>query len=119
MLGLKMTLDELAKEIRSVSDEKLIQELAKYIEEWKGDDRNASALETMVERFFGIVWIPKEEDHSKAYNLWSSFRDDAIHGIGGMTMNERLYAFGLFERFDSCKSEAEELVVYGKVHAKP
>jgi hypothetical protein len=114
-----MTLDELAKEIRAVSDEKLIQDLARYIEEWKGDDRNAEALETMVERFFGNVWIPQEEVHSKAYKLWSSFRDDAIHGIGGMTMNERLYAFDLFERFDSCKSEAEELVLYGKVHAKP
>jgi len=113
-----MTLDELAKEIRSVSDERLIQDLAKYIEEWKGDDRNAEALETMVERVFGNVWIP-EEEHSKAYNLWSSFRDYAIHGIGGMTMNERLYAFSLFERFDCCTSEEEKRVLYGKVHAKP
>ncbi|WP_455377170.1 hypothetical protein [Petrachloros mirabilis] len=114
-----MTLDELVKEIRAVSDEKRVQDLAKYIEEWKGDDRNAQALETMVERFFGNVWIPQEEDHAKAYRLWSSFRDNAIHRIGGMTMNERLFAFGLFERFDSCKSEGGKLSVYSKVHAKP
>ncbi|WP_150050503.1 hypothetical protein [Methylomonas rhizoryzae] len=114
-----MTLDELANELCAVSDEKAVRDLAKYIEEWKGDDRNAEVLENMVERFFGNVWISKEAEHSKAYRLWSSFRDDAIHGIGGMTMNERLYAFGLFERFDSCKSEAERLEVYGKVHAKP
>lgn len=114
-----MTLDELAKEIRGVSDEKLIQDLARYIEKWKSDDRNVEALETMVERFFGNVWIPSEEDHSKAYHIWASFRDDAIRGVGGMTMNERLYAFGLFERYDSCKTETEKRVVYGKVHAKP
>lgn len=113
-----MTLDELANKIRSVSEEKLIQDLAKYIEEWRSDDRNAEQLETMVERFFGNVWLP-EEDHSKAYDCWSSFRDEAVHGIGGMTMNERLYVFGLFERFDSCEFEEEKRVVYEKLHAKP
>ena len=115
----EMTLDELAKEIKEVSDEKLLQDLARYIEEWKSDDRNVEALETMVERFFGNVWIPSGEDHSKAYRTWASFRDDAICGIGGMTMNERLYAFGLFDRYDSCKTETARRVIYGKVHAKP
>ena len=114
-----MTLDELANELRADSDEKAVQDLAEYIEEWKGDNRNAEALERMVERFFGNAWISKEAEHSKAYRLWSSFKNDAIHGIGGMTMNERLYTFGLFERFDSCKSEEERLEVYGKVQAKP
>ena len=46
-----MTLDELVKQIGGVSDEKVLQDLARYIEEWKGDDRNVEALETMVERF--------------------------------------------------------------------
>jgi hypothetical protein len=114
-----MTLDELAKSIAGVSPEKLLQDLARYIEEWKSDDRNAEALETMVERFFGSVWITSEEDHLKAYRIWASFRDDAIRGIGGMTMNERLYAFGLFDRYDSCKTEMARRVIYGKVHAKP
>lgn len=114
-----MTLDELAREIRAVSDETLIQDLASYIERWKNDDTNAEALERMVERFFGNVWIPSAEDHSKAYHIWASFRDDVIRNIGGMTMNERLYAFGLFERYDSCKTETEKLVVYDKVHARP
>ena len=115
----EMTLDELAKEIKEVSDERLLQDLARYIEEWKSDDRNVEALEKMVERFFGNVWIPGEEDHLRAYRTWTSFRDDAIRGIGGMTMNERLYAFGLFDRYDSCETETARRVIYGKVHAKP
>jgi hypothetical protein len=114
-----MTLDELAKAIAGVSPEKPLQDLARYIEEWKWDDRDVEALETMVERFFGNVWIPSEEDHLRAHRTWASFRDDAIRGIGGMTMNERLYAFGLFDRYDSCKTEMARRVIYGKVHAKP
>ena len=114
-----MMLDELVKEIRAVYDEKRIDNLARYIEAWKSDNSTAQELEMLVERFFGNIWIPKDDEHSKAYALWSSFRDEAIHGIDGMTMNERLYFFGLFDRFDSCKSEAEKLVIYSKVHARP
>ena len=114
-----MTLDELANELRAASDEKAVRDLAKSIEEWKDDNRNAETLKKMVELVFGNAWTSKEAKHSKVYGIWSSFRDDAIHGIAGMTMNERLYAFGLFERFDSCQSEAERVQIYGKVHAKP
>jgi len=114
-----MNIDELAKAFRSISNEKLLNELAQYVEAWKSDDRNVKELETMVERFFGNVWLSSDEIHSKAYSLWKEFRDDAIHGIGGMTMNERLYLFCLFERFDSSNTEKEKHVVYGKLLAKP
>ena len=114
-----MNIDELAESIRGVSDEPLMEKLAGYIEEWKQNDKSAEELREMVERFFGNAWIPSDEDHSKAYQLWEAFRNEAIQGIGGMTVNERLYWFGLFERFDSCNSEKEKLVVYAKVHAKP
>ena len=36
-----------------------------------------------------------------------------------MTMNERLYWFGLVERFDACPDQAASLVVYRKLHANP
>jgi len=114
-----MNLDELAQEFRKISNEKLLSELAQNIEAWKSDDRNVKELETMVERFFGNVWLPSEEDHSKAYGLWQAFKDDAVLGIGGMTMNERLYLFGLFERFDTSTTEEEKNAVYTKLLAKP
>jgi len=114
-----MNLDELAQAIRSVSNEKLLTDLAQYIEAWKADDRDVNELETMVERLFGNTWLPSEEEHSKAYYLWNAFREDAIRGIGGMTMNERLYLFGLFKRFDASSSEEEKQVVYSKLLAKP
>ncbi len=114
-----MNLDELAQAFRNVSNEKLLSDLAQYVEAWKSDDRNIEELETMVERFFGNAWLPSEADHSEAYGLWKAFRDDAIRGVGGMTMNERLYLFGLFERFDAINSEEEKDVIYSKLLAKP
>lgn len=53
--------------------------------------------------------------HSEIYKLWLSFRDEAIFGIGGMTMNERLYWCGLFDEFDTCKDELSKLRLYNKL----
>ena len=33
-----------------------------------------------------------------------------------MTINERLYVLGLFERFDSCKNEDEQNIIYEKIN---
>lgn len=118
-LGLQMDLDELSHAFRSIPDENILSDLAQSIEAWKADDQTANELETMVERFFGNTWLSSDETHSIAYGLWEAFRNDAIRGIGGMTVNERLYIFSLFERFDACNSEEEKLVVYSKLHAKP
>jgi hypothetical protein len=41
-----------------------------------------------------------------------------IDTVGGMTMNERLFSFDLFERWDR-GSEAERAVLYRKVLAQP
>lgn len=113
-----MNLDELAMAFRNISNEKLLSNLAQYVESWKSDDRNVKELEASVERFFGNAWLSSEADHSKAYDLWKSFKDDAIRGIDGMTMNERLHAFGLFKRFDASTTQEEEQAVYSKLLAK-
>jgi hypothetical protein len=114
-----MNLDELIQSIGRVSGEKALKELARQIEAWKKDDRDVTELETTVERFFGDIWLFVEEDHSKAHEFWAAFRDDAIRRIGGMTMNERLYLFGLSERFYGSKSDEEQQIVYSKLLAKP
>lgn len=113
-----MNLDEFVQSIGSISGEKALKELARQIEAWKKDDRDVTELETMVERFFGDTWLIGEEDHSIEREFWVAFRDDAIRRIGGMTMNERLYIFGLSERFDGSRSDEEQQIVYSKVLAK-
>ena len=113
-----MNLDELTKHIRKVSKEEIVQKLANNIQEWKTDERNAVELRENVERFRGNMWIEKRTDFDKVYGMWTEFRNSAIDGIGGMTMNERLYLFGLFDLFDNAKNDAEQEKFYGKLMAK-
>ena len=114
-----MNIDELAQEIRSVSDENLVQKLADLLIEWKQDQSTVEDLKNKAERYIGNAWIEEDEDHRKIYQMWSSFRDKAISGIGAMTMNERLYFFGLSEQFDDRESEEDHLRIYKKLMAKP
>ena len=112
-----MNLDELTKNIRKVSKEEIVQKLADNIHEWKTDGRTAVELKDNVERFLGYTWIEKRNDFDKVYNMWTEFRKSAIDGIGGMTMNERLYWFGLLELFDKTNNDAEQEKYYGKLMA--
>jgi ATP-dependent protease HslVU (ClpYQ) peptidase subunit len=114
-----MNLEELVQKIRNVSDDKVVQGLANLIADWKNDPSTTRELADRVERYIGNSWIESGKDHSKVYTLWSSFRDEAISGIGGMTMNERLYWFCLFDRFDSCADEHEKKDIYRKLEATP
>ncbi len=50
--------------------------------------------------------------------MWTEFRNSAIDGIGGMTMNERLYWFGLFDLFENAKDNVEQDKYYQKLMAK-
>jgi len=54
-----------------------------------------------------LVWV------AGVWNL------QGIDGIGGMTMNERLWSFGLFDRFDLSQENKEKRIIYQKLHAKP
>ncbi len=114
-----MNLDQLTDKIAQVSPEKLVQALPKRIKEWKDDDRTVDELVHMVEHYFGNTWIPSEEDHSTCYRIWKEFKENVISGLGGMTINERLYHFGLFDRYESCPSREDQLNIYTKLHAKP
>lgn len=114
-----MNLDEFTRSLRSASKEKYLQELAEYIDEWKHDDRNVADLEKTIERFFGYIWLFSEEDYSKAYEIWTSFRSEVVEKIDGMTMNERLFSFCLLELFDTCNTNEDRQAVYEKVHAIP
>ena len=114
-----MTIDELADKIRSISMQKEVQRLADLLIEWKSDQQTTEDLNYTIERYIGHSWFEKDEDHSKIYKLWSSFHDDEILGIGGMTMNERLYMFGLFDEYDACQNEESKLKIYKKLMARP
>ncbi len=113
-----MNIDELTKKIRSVSSESVVQGLADYLLEWKTNDKNALQLMESVERYFGNSWIENDKDYERIYKMWTDFRDEAINGIDGMTMNERLFWFGMFEMFDKAKNDDERQKLYDKLMAR-
>ena len=114
-----MNIDELAKKIRTVSDGEQVQRLADLLIEWKSDHQTVEYLNETIERYIGNTWFETDDNHSKIYKMWSSFRDKAIFGIGGMTVNERLYWFGLFDEFDACQNQESKLRIYNKIMASP
>jgi hypothetical protein len=119
LLEATMNLDELAEAIRNVSSEKIVQDLSLLLVAWKGNDKTVRELEQEIERYLGNTWVQRNEDHATIHQLWSSFSKVAVTGIGGMSMNERLYWFGLFARFEACPDEAARRAVYRKLHASP
>ena len=112
-----MTLDSLASAILATSTEEPAQRLAKHLLEWKGDDTTVEDLNSGTEKFIGYTWFSTDEIHSQIYKLWSEFRNSSIQRISGMTMNERLFCFGLTSRFDSAQSENSRKVIYAKLLA--
>ena len=114
-----MTLDELATAIRKTSSDSVALQLADLLSGWIDDEADAAELARTVEQFVGNTWIASSTEHEKIYRLWSEFRDDAIQGIGGMTMNERLYCFSLFHRWDSSQTDEDRKIIYAKLLATP
>ena len=114
-----MNIDELARAIRFVSNGQNVQRIADCLLEWKQNEETANDLNETIERLLGNSWIKKDKDYDKIYRLWNSFRNEAITGIGGMTMNERLYHFCLFDEFDNCRNQKERLKIYSKLLANP
>lgn len=104
--------------IRKVSTEKDVQELADVIQKWKTTKKNVIDLRDNIEIRISNIQIEKEINVKKINKIWSDFRDDAIDKIGGMTMNERLYLFGLFDLFDNASNRTKEELLYPKLMAE-
>lgn len=111
-----MNFDEYIEEVKKHSDDEVVARFVSQLSAWKSDQCNAAELADTVERFFGNSWISRDDVHDHLYRLWSNFKAEAILGIGGMTVNERLYFFGLFDRYEG-GSEEEQKVVYAKLCA--
>ena len=114
-----MDLDSLAQSISAVSEDPAVRRLSNLLLDWKSDETTVEQLRERVERYIGNSWIESRRDHETVYQLWSTFRDQAILGIGGMTMNERLWWFGLFSLFDECETDYDREHFYKKLLASP
>ncbi len=110
-----MTLDQLISNIKKISSEKEAVGLANYIQDWKTNEMNTVELRSSVEKYLGNSWLEDNFTYLHIYSVWSEFRDFAIDGIGGMTMNERLYHFGLLEDYEKAINEEGKERFYTKL----
>jgi len=110
-----MTLGELLPALRAASTDPVVTGLTIVIEQWKSDAAPVEDLRDTVERYIGNSWIASDKEHEEVHRIWSMFRDETIDGRLAMTMNERLFAFDLFERYDASRNQEEKAVVLRKV----
>jgi hypothetical protein len=113
-----MTIDDLIAAVERTSPDPVVQGLAKLLASWKTDDTNVEQLIDDVERYVGNTWVQRDSDHEKMYGLWRAFRQEVAEQVGGMTMNERLYLFGLLSAFDAASSIERQDRLYAKLLAR-
>lgn len=93
-----MNLDEL---VNSVPEIDLRENLSRWVGEWKQDDKDIEALAYLIGKWHGNVWFQGADSSNKFHSEFQNFKSAAIDNIGGLTLNERLYWFGLFEAWES------------------
>jgi hypothetical protein len=113
MLGAPMNLDEL---VNSVPEVKLREQISHGVNEWKKDDSAIEKLVYLIEKWHGNVWFEDTDASNEFYARFQEFKRTAIERVGGLTLNERLYWFGLFEQWDNA-NEMKKAQIRTKLHA--
>lgn len=108
-----MSIDEL---VNSINESKLREQLAKWVIKWKSDDNDIHVLYEMVVKWHGNTWFKDEVESNQFYANLQAFKAQAIDNIGGLTVNERLFLFGLFNEWDNSDSNGQQRI-RGKLHA--
>ena len=113
-----MTLDELAEEFLSCAAHAAEKRLAEILVVWKGTGETVSGLAERADDFVHGRQDGPRPIGEEIRNNRERFKSEAINGIAGFTMNERLYYFGLFDRYDKQKNQDDELrELYAELHA--
>jgi hypothetical protein len=110
-----MNLDDLVKSIPD-SETDLRNRLSHWINIWKNNDESIEELCYLVEKWHGNVWFKEDDISNKFHRNWIQFKTSVIENIDGMTMNERLSHFALFEIWDSA-DEKEQSTIRSKLKA--
>jgi hypothetical protein len=110
-----MNLDELVQSI-PYSESNLRNQLFHWIDSWKRNDESIEELCCLIEKWHGNVWFKDDDISIKFHQNWIQFKTSVIYNIGGMTVNERLFHFGLFEIWDSA-DEKKQSIIRSKLRA--
>ncbi len=104
-----MNIDDLVNSIPD-EDSELRDNLRKWVEEWKQSEDSIEDLDQMVGKWHGNVWFKSEEELNKFHENWQNFKVNAIDSLGGLTVNERLYWFGLFDLWDQSDENGKKQI---------
>ena len=108
-----MNLDEL---VNSVPEVELREKLYHWVGEWKQDDKDVEALAYLIGKWNGSVWFQDTDASNKSHSSFQNFKSTAIENIGGLTLNERLYWFGLFGVWENANATTQQRL-RSKLHA--
>lgn len=108
-----MNLDEL---VDSIPEQELRENLFKWVEEWKQDHKDVEALAYLIGKWHGNVWFQNSDVSNEFHSNYQSFKSLAVENVGGLTLNERLYWFGLFEAWEN-GNETIRQRLRSKLHA--
>jgi len=108
-----MNIDEL---VNSIQELKLRKQLTQWVSEWKCDESDVLQLSDIISKWHDNVWFKNNSESNEFLNQFNAFKLSAIDGLGGLTLNERIYLFGLFEQWD-CANETEQNKIRHKLHA--
>lgn len=100
----------------SSPDAALVDTFLKRLDRWREDESTVEELVSELDRTLGHIWFSSNEAHATVALIIARLRD-TVAAIGGMTMNERLYAFDLLDRWDR-STDAERDALYRKVLAQ-
>jgi hypothetical protein len=115
------TLSEARRELEnlkstvSTPDGALVDLFLKRLAAWIEDDSPVDVLVSDLQRILGGIWFSNNERHATVALTLAKLRD-TVESIGGMTMNERLSTFELFDRWDR-SSEDQRADLYPKLLA--
>ena len=110
-----MTLRELLAALPEASSDRAVRGLIDLLEQWRENADTAEDLYRTAEKYIGNTWLPSDAEHEAVYALWSAFKNQCIAGRGGMTINERLHCFDLFDAWDSAKTDEDRAAIRHKI----
>lgn len=104
-----MTLDDLVNSIPE-SEGNLRKDLAHWVDDWKKSGDSLEQLCSLIEKWHAGVWFSDANASNAFYRNWTQLKAEEIECIGGMTMNERLFVFGLLDLWDNSNAEGRNVL---------
>ena len=120
LLTIVNSLPDMISHLSMKEDDRSVAGLCAMLSLWIEDDDDVLMLRENIEHYIEGTWPGQQDGRAFVEPLWIEFCESQIKLIQGMTMNERLFAFGLLDRFDRSQSDEKAvLTVYSKVLATP